>query len=126
MRILIIEDEPEVAKTLADVLARDGHLATVASSGPEGLERIAADPPQAVFLDVRLPGPDGVEVLRQIREHDPELPVVVLTGNASEEQIREAWDLGVTDVLEKPWALKSLGEALAGLEPRGPSRPPAG
>ena len=125
MRILIIEDEPEVAGALAQVLAREGHSPTVAHTGPEGLDRIAAEAPQAVFLDVRLPGPTGIDVLRQIRARDPALPVVILTGHASSEEVEEAWRLGVTDVLEKPWALKYLDEALAGLDPHGQARPPS-
>ena len=113
MRILIIEDEPEVASILADVLEDAGHSPTVSGTGPEGLERLAVEGPQAVFLDVRLPGPDGVTVLRQIRERHPFLPVVLITGHASQEQVQEAWQLGVTDILRKPWALKCLGEAIA-------------
>ena len=123
MRILIIEDEPAVARALAQVLAREGHSPTVAHTGPEGLDRIAADAPEAVFLDVRLPGPNGIEVLRQIRARDATLPVVILTGHASPEEVREAWRLGVTDVVEKPWALKHLDEALAGLDPGQSAHP---
>jgi two-component system response regulator AtoC len=71
-----------------------------------------------VFLDVRLPGANGVDVLRRIRERDPALPVVILTGRASGEEIDAARDLGVTEVLEKPWALRHLDEALAEIAPR--------
>ena len=118
MRILIIEDEPEVASALAEVLAFEGHTPTVARTGAEGLELIATESPQAVFLDVKLPGTSGVEVLRQIRQRDPALPVVILTGHANRQELAEARELGVTDVLRKPWALNHLDEALAGLRPR--------
>jgi DNA-binding response OmpR family regulator len=121
MRILIIEDEPEVAEVLAGALATQGHTPTVAHTGADGLSRIAAEAPQAVFLDVRLPGANGVDVLRQIRERDLALPVVILTGRASGEEIDAARDLGVTEVLEKPWALRHLDEALAEIDPSRPS-----
>lgn len=124
MRILIIEDEPEVASALAEVLTMEGHSASVARTGLEGLDRIAADAPQAVFLDVKLPGTDGVEVLRRIRQQDPALPVVILTGHATREDLAAARKLGVTDVLRKPWALNHLDEALAGLRARSRSSRP--
>ncbi|HEY7139883.1 MAG TPA: response regulator [Methylomirabilota bacterium] len=127
MRILIIEDEPEVASALAEVLTVEGHRPTVARTGSEGLARIAADAPQAVFLDVKLPGgTDGVEVLRRIRQRDPGLPVVILTGHASREELAAARKLGVTEVLKKPWALNHLDQALAGLRSRGAAPPPSG
>lgn len=125
MRILIIEDEPEVASALAEVLAFEGHSPTVARTGSEGLEHIATGAPQAVFLDVRLPGTSGVEVLKRIRQRDPALPVVILTGHANHRELAEVRELGVTDVLRKPWALNHLDEALSGLRSRGSSRPPA-
>ncbi len=93
--------------------------------GSEGLDRIAADAPQAVFLDVRLPGTSGVEVLRRIRQRDPALPVVILTGHANNQELAEARELGVTDVLRKPWALNHLDEALSGLRCRRSRHPSA-
>ena len=125
MRILIIEDEPEVASALAAVLSFEGHSTSVARTGPEGLDRIAAEAPQAVFLDVRLPGTSGVEVLRRIRQRDLALPVVILTGHANNRELAEARELGVTDVLRKPWALNHLDEALSGLRSRRPRHPSA-
>jgi DNA-binding NtrC family response regulator len=125
MRILIIEDEPAVAHALARALALEGHHATIAYTGPESLDRIGAEAPQAVFLDLRLPGLNGVDLLREIRQRDPALPVVILTGHGTHEEIEEAWQLGVTDVVEKPWALKYLGEALARLGSGESSRPPS-
>jgi DNA-binding response OmpR family regulator len=122
MKILIIEDEPEVASLLAEVLEGAGHSPTVAGTGPEGLDRLTAESPQAVLLDVRLPGPDGVTVLREIRERNPVLPVVILTGHASQEQVAEARQLGVTEILRKPWALTYLREAIAALDTSRPRR----
>jgi DNA-binding response OmpR family regulator len=112
MRILIIEDEREVANVLADALRADGHTPRVARSGPQALRDIAAEPPDAVFLDVRLPGQSGIDVLREIRRLHPTLQVVIMSGQASEAELQEARRLGVTDVIEKPWALKYLGQAL--------------
>ena len=112
MRILIIEDEPTVADLVAEALAHQGHQTTVALAGAEGLERIVADPPDAVFLDIVMPGLSGVGVLREIRRRVPRLPVIVLSGHANSQELDEARRLGVTDIVPKPWALHHLGEAL--------------
>jgi DNA-binding NtrC family response regulator len=116
MRILIIDDDQRVGNTLADVLALDGHTPAVAHSGTEGLERLASDPPEAVFLDVVMPGLSGLEVLGEIRRRHPKLPVVVLTGKANSDEVEEARRLGATEVLIKPWPLKHLDEALQVIE----------
>jgi CheY-like chemotaxis protein len=120
MRILIVDDEVEVARVLADAVERQGHAATLAHRGDEALAIWARDRPDAVFLDVRMPGLDGIEVLRRIRDSDPRLPVVLITGHAEPPDLDAARQLGVTEIIEKPLLLKNLEAALAGL------RPPAG
>ena len=67
MHILIIDDEWEVACTLAAALEEGGHTSTLARNGAEGLTRLQDESPDAVFLDIRLPGLSGVDVLREIR-----------------------------------------------------------
>ena len=113
MRILVIDDEPAVAAVIAEALRDEGHEVFVASGGQEGLQVIAQGRPEAVFLDVVMPGMDGVEVLRRIRARDPHLPVIILSGWAGKSQLDEARRLGVTDILQKPVALKTLSSALA-------------
>lgn len=113
MNILVIDDEPAVADVIAEALRDEGNHVTVAGSGAEGLQMIAETPPDAVFLDIVMPGMDGIEVLRRIRAVYPDLPVIILSGWASPAQIASARRLGVTDVLQKPVALKTLSRALA-------------
>ena len=113
MRILVIDDEPAVAAVIAEALREEGHEVLVASGGQEGLQVIAQGHPEAVFLDVVMPGMDGIEVLRRIRGRDPDLPVIILSGWAGKSQLDEARRLGVTDILQKPVALKTLSSALA-------------
>ncbi len=112
MRILIIDDEPLVADVMAEALRLEDHDVVVASSGEEGLRVIAQKPPDAVFLDIVMPGMDGIEVLRAIRERHPELPVIILSGWVSQSQLEEARRLGVTEVISKPVPLKNLARAL--------------
>lgn len=116
MRILIVEDGIHVAKLLAESVRLQGHEAIVASSGKEGLSLLKERTPDAVFLDIVMPEVSGIDVLRQIRETHPALPVIVITGSASSEEIDEARRLGVTDVIEKPFVLKHLDEALGNLQ----------
>ena len=124
MRILIIEDEPTVAHLVAEALTHQGHQTTVALEGKAGLERLAADPPDAVFLDIVLPGLSGVGVLREIRRRLPAMPVIVLSGHANSQELEEARKLGVTDIVPKPWALHHLGDALRALGAgHGPDTP---
>lgn len=118
MRILVIDDEVEVANLLAEALARDGHETTVVHAGEEGLAALRRARPDAVFLDVSMPGMSGVEVLRRIRETDPGLPVVLVTGHADSDELARARRLGVTGVIHKPNILTHLTDALDALRSR--------
>jgi two-component system nitrogen regulation response regulator GlnG len=116
MKLLLIEDDPSMARVLAEVLAEDGHETTI--TGEDGLAYLTRERPDAVVLDVRLPVMSGVAVLRQIRATDPVLPVMLMTGLATPGEIAEARRLGVTEIIEKPELLKHFGEALARIECR--------
>jgi len=115
MRILIVDDEPAVADTLAEAVRLQGHDPAVARSGLEGLAAIETETPEALFLDMVMPGLSGVELLREIRQRHPQLPIVVVTGRAAHMDLDAIRRLGVTDIVEKPWALKLLDEALGSL-----------
>lgn len=120
MRILIIDDEVRVADLLAESVKLQGHEAIVAVSGAKGLALVEEKRPDAVFLDIVMPEMDGIEVLRRIREAHRALPVIVISGRASFEQIDEARRLGITDCIQKPFALKHLNHALANIQSRKP------
>jgi DNA-binding response OmpR family regulator len=122
VNLLLIEDEVDVADLLARAFREEGHLTSVAHSGEDGLARLGRERPDAVLLDIRLPKMNGIEVLRRIREIDQALPVIIITGLATPSEISQAWDLGVTEVIEKSYVLKNLSESLA-LAVR--KRPPA-
>jgi two-component system response regulator AtoC len=119
MRILVIDDEVEVATLLADTVRTQGHEASVAHDGAAGLALLAEARPDAVFLDVRMPDMSGIALLRIIRERYGALPVILITGHAVAEELEEAQRLGVTEIIDKPFFLTHLGDALAGLGARG-------
>lgn len=118
MKLLLIEDDDHVAEVLADAFAIDGHETTIRYTGEDGLAYLARNRPDAVVLDVRLPTLNGVAVLRQIRSTDPTLPVIIMTGLATQGELAEVRRLGVTEIIEKPEVLKHFGEALARIASR--------
>ena len=133
MHVLIVDDEVEVARVLAESVSSEGHTVTVAYRGEQALAVLDHVRPDVVFLDAVMPEMSGMEVLRQIRRRDADLPVMLISGRADAEILEEARRLGVTDIIGKPSGLRYLDEALASLEsarrdsakPSGESRNPA-
>jgi DNA-binding NtrC family response regulator len=119
MKILIVDDEPQVAEVLARSLAREGHTATVAHSGEEALRLLDPAAPDALFLDVSMPGLNGLDVLTEVRRRRPSLPVVVITGHATVEEVDHVRRLGAVDVIEKPAPLTHYQLALRRLHGGG-------
>lgn len=107
-KILIIDDEPEICKMVTETLFDAGYAASFALNGPDGLALIKKDLPSLVILDIGLPGMDGVEVLRLIREEHPALPVVVLTASQDTDMAKKMMRLGIAEYLTKPIHLETL------------------
>src|SRR5262245_53549995 len=118
MKVLLIEDDQQVAELLSEAFGVDGHETVIRYTGEEGLAYLASEYPDAVVLDVRLPKLTGVGVLREIRSIDPNLPVIIMTGLATPGEIAEIYRLGVTEIVEKPEVLRRFSEALAKLPGR--------
>ncbi|MCG8473366.1 MAG: response regulator [Desulfobacterales bacterium] len=116
-RILLIDDEPEFAATLAERLEIRGFQTATAQSGDEGLARIETETFHLVVLDLLMPGMNGLETLKQIRQTSPELPVILLTGHGSTREGMEGMKLGAMDYLMKPLAIEDLLEKIAGIHP---------
>jgi two-component system, OmpR family, response regulator len=100
--ILIIDDEPKLARSLALILQRAGYRVSTAGTAKEGLQSLQAGAFDLVFLDIKLPDQSGIQVLPQIRRMSPDMPVVILTAHASLETAIEAVRAGATDYLLKP------------------------
>src|SRR5581483_9977925 len=108
MRILIVEDEPKLARLLARGLNEEGHAADTAATGEEALWMAAATPYDAIVLDVMLPGLDGFGVCRKLREREIWTPVLMLTARDAVEDRIEGLDSGADDYLLKPFAFSEL------------------
>jgi two-component system nitrogen regulation response regulator NtrX len=101
-RILIIDDEAEIRKSLRMILEYEGYEVLEASSGAEGLILAERETPDLVFLDVKMPGMDGLEVLQRLQTARETLPVVVISGHASKEEVASSIKRGAIDFIEKP------------------------
>ena len=121
MNILIVDDEPEVAEVLAKSLDRQGHRITTVNSGEDALRRLEDTPIDAMFLDVSMPGMNGLEVLAEVRRRRPTLAVVVITGHATTDEVEEVRRLGAVDVIAKPAALTHYHRAIERLNEGKPS-----
>lgn len=100
--ILIIDDEASLRQTLARILQRAGFEVTTAASGKEGLSLVSAHPFDLLYLDIRMPDMNGLEVLKIIHEKFPELPVILFSAQPDLNSAVEALRRGATDYLLKP------------------------
>ena len=101
-RVLIIDDEDAVRSSLKMIFEYEGYETLQAANGPVGLKLAETEAPDLVFLDVRMPQIDGLEVLKRLKEKAPALPVVILSGHGTVKTAVEAVKLGAFDFIEKP------------------------
>ena len=106
-KILVVEDERTIADILVFNLEREGYEAIAAGDGPAGLKSALEDEPYLILLDVMLPGMDGFEVLRRVREKS-QVPVIMLTAREEETDKVEALDMGADDYITKPFSMREL------------------
>ncbi|MBU4177138.1 MAG: sigma-54-dependent transcriptional regulator [Desulfurivibrionaceae bacterium] len=111
--ILIVDDEQNMRVALFEALSRNGHDVAVAENGQMALEMIAKHPPDLVVTDIKMPGMDGLELLRQVKALRPELPVVIMTGFATVDTAVEAMKQGAFDYLLKPFPVEVIEETVA-------------
>jgi len=111
-KILVIDDEPDVGMIFSRILADEGHKVISAKSGEAGLSQIEQSPPDIVFLDVRMPGIDGVETLRRIRKTHKDLPVIIMTAYQTISSAVETMKLGAFDYLLKPLETNKIKDVL--------------
>jgi two-component system response regulator MprA len=116
MRILVVDDERAVRDSLRRALELEGYEIELAGDGAEALYRLESDDlPEAVILDVLMPGVDGLEVCRRLRRSGSRVPVLMLTARAEVENRVAGLDAGADDYLTKPFALEELVARLRAL-----------
>ena len=106
--ILIIDDNETIRDGLVHVVKKMGHTPVAASSGSEGILRFKEARPDFVITDLKMEGAGGIEVLRSVRELDPDCPAMIVTAYGTVETAVEAMKLGAFDFLQKPFELDDL------------------
>lgn len=107
-RILIVEDEERIASFLAKGLRAQGYVTDIAATGSDGLARALSGDADLVILDIGLPDRDGFSVLRELRQYDRRLPVVILTARDDVEDKVAGFDEGANDYVTKPFKFDEL------------------
>src|SRR5579864_9320208 len=106
--ILVIDDEAEIREGLELLLKTEGYAVTMADTGQSGLSRLGEQPYDLLLLDVSLPDRNGIELLKDIRRLNPNLPIVLITAYGSIEMARAAFKSGALDYITKPWSNDEL------------------
>lgn len=117
MRVLIVEDERDLGDAFQEFIGQIGHEPTLTRSAEDALAHVVTDPPDLVLLDLYLPGMSGLDLLKDSRFQAAGVPVVVVSGVATETQAVESLRLGALDFLAKPVSLDRLADILAYLQP---------
>jgi len=118
VRVLVVEDEVRMARLLKQALREEGHAVDVAADGPEGLWLATENTYGAVVLDVMLPGFDGFQLCRRLREAGTWVPVLMLTARDAVDDRVRGLDAGADDYLVKPFSLLELAARLRALTRR--------
>jgi len=104
-KILIIEDEEDMVEGLRFNLEARDYTVVAASDGETGLKKVSGEQPDLVILDLMLPGLNGYEVCKKLKESNPEIPIVMLTAKSQESDIVTGLDLGADDYITKPFSI---------------------
>lgn len=108
IKILLVDDEEKFVKTLSERIQLRDQKSDIALNGEQALKSVDEDTPDVMVLDLKMPGMDGMEVLRRIKEAYPEVQVIMLTGHGTEKDEKEARHLGAFEYLQKPIGIESL------------------
>ncbi len=111
-KILLVDDEEEFCNLLSERLRNRGMKVDAVNSGEDAVSKVENESFDAIIVDLSMPGIDGLETLRRIKEKRPDLEVIMLTGHATVQNSIEAMKLGADDLLEKPVDLNSLMEKI--------------
>lgn len=118
MHILIIEDEEQLCRSIAEGLRMDGYETDTCFDGEEGLELCMTETYDLILLDLNLPGTDGLEILRQFRNYNTSTPVLILSARGQIQDKVEGLDLGANDYLTKPFHFEELEARIRSLTRR--------
>jgi len=119
IRVLLVDDEEDYVRTMAERLEMRDLPSRVATSGAEALDMVQAEAPDVMVLDLRMPGIDGMQVLERVKNEHPQVQVIILTGHGSEKEEKEARALGAFEYLQKPADTGQLLDTITAAWKRG-------
>ena len=111
-RILIVDDEKNIVRSLTGVLSDEGYEISTTGDGVKALEIIQKDPPDLVLLDIWLPGMDGIEVLKTLKTYNSGVEVLIMSGHGTIDTAVKVTKLGAQDFIEKPFSLDRITESI--------------
>lgn len=106
-RLLVVDDEPQIGRMLKPILGAEGYVVQMAGDGPSALDAVAKWRPDLILLELQLPGLDGFEVCRRIRDWS-QVPIIILSACDDEDTKVRALDLGADDFVTKPFGVREL------------------
>ena len=112
VKILVVDDEIEITGLLKKFLKKEGHEVVTANSGEECLKKFTEEKPQIILLDIRMPGMDGLEEMKRIREIDQDVAIIMATAVVDEKTMVKVVDMKATDYIIKPFDLDYLKKVL--------------
>jgi len=121
--VLIVEDDSSIRQGIVDALDFEGYETLEAADGNAGLDKALTATCDLILLDLVLPGPDGLEILRQVKDARPTLPVIILTARGSEDDRVAGLKLGADDYVVKPFSVRELLARVEAVIRRSPERP---
>ena len=111
MKLLIVDDEMEICNIFYDFFTPKGYEVIKATSGKEAIEKVKTEKPGLVFLDIRMPQMNGIEVLKQIKQIDKSIAIIMITVVKEEKIAKKAMELGAYDYVTKPLSFDYLEKA---------------
>jgi len=112
MKILVVDDDEKFSLRLSKFLKKKDTHCVVAKNGPEALERMISDKPEMIFMDISMPGLDGLETLQQMKARNTIVPVIMITGHGTMQTAIKAIQLGAFDYLTKPLDVVKVREVV--------------
>ncbi|MBE3577854.1 MAG: response regulator transcription factor [Limnochordales bacterium] len=108
VKVLVVDDEPSIVELVRFALAREGFASVAASDGQDALDKVEAEHPDLVLLDLMLPKVGGLDVCRILRQKHPSLPIIILTARGDETDKVLGLELGADDYITKPFSPREL------------------
>ena len=108
LKILLVDDEPDIIEVVQDRLEAYGFIVATAGTGLEALKKLSAERFDGVFLDVKMPEMGGIETLEEIRKGDKEIPIIIITSSSTQEAAIDAIAKGANEYILKPFEWEEL------------------